>query len=273
MDLSLERPVRAMPTVARPGPFNMAFDAVAAETVTEDGPATVRVYGWEPSTLSLGYAQDPATIDWTFIEDAGIVSTRRPTGGGGIYHDSYGDISYSVVVPRSALPDDLTTSYRMLCQPIIDALRSLGLPVGFASETKQAIHEPTCYLRELHPAHDLVLETAGGERKISGNAQHRQREAIVQHGSIRYAPSLATHAGCFVDEAASAEALEQRTTTVSEAAAVERADVVAALERSLRETFDAAPGDWTAGERTRAASLVEEQFGADSWIERQPSEA
>ena len=45
------------------GPMNMALDEVAAETAAAGGLRTLRVYQWEPSTLSLGYHQDPATID------------------------------------------------------------------------------------------------------------------------------------------------------------------------------------------------------------------
>ena len=87
----------------RSGPLNMALDEIAAETAAAGGPRTVRVYRWEPSTLSLGYQQEPATVDWEFCDREGISVTRRPTGGGGIYHDSHGDVSYSIVAPAAEL--------------------------------------------------------------------------------------------------------------------------------------------------------------------------
>lgn len=52
----------------RPGPLNMALDEIAAETAAAGGPRTVRVYRWEPATLSLGYRQEPATVDWEFCD-------------------------------------------------------------------------------------------------------------------------------------------------------------------------------------------------------------
>jgi lipoate-protein ligase A len=92
------------------GPLNMALDEIAAETAAEGGPRTVRVYQWDPSTLSLGYRQDEDTVAWDYCDREGISVTRRPTGGGGIYHDRYGDISYSIVAPADELPGDLMPS-------------------------------------------------------------------------------------------------------------------------------------------------------------------
>jgi lipoate-protein ligase A len=174
---------RLVPPATNPGPLNMALDEVAAETAASEGLATVRVYSWEPSTLSLGYAQEPATIDWEFCADAGIDVTRRPTGGGAIYHDQHGDISYSIVVPDDAVPGDLLESYEQLCEPVFAAFERLEVDATFAEAARPAIHEPACYLRALDPAHDVVGPDG---RKLAGNAQYRQRDAVVQHGSLTY---------------------------------------------------------------------------------------
>jgi len=69
---------------ARWGPMNMALDEIAARTAAAGGPRTVRVYSWSPSTLSLGYGQDPTTVDWEGCSKNGVSVTRRQTGGGGI---------------------------------------------------------------------------------------------------------------------------------------------------------------------------------------------
>lgn len=262
---------RRLPTRSSPGAMNMALDAVAAETAAAGGPATVRVYGWEPSTLTLGYAQDPDTIDWAFCDEAGIAVTRRPTGGGAIYHDTVGDISYSIVVPRENLPDDLTASYQLLCRPLVSAFETLGIPVDFAETEREAVYQPACYLRGLHPAHDLVVDSPAGERKISGNAQHRQRDAVVQHGSILYDIPAERHLACFRDSAVSTDTVHHRTTSVTEHTDVSRGDVIVTLEGALDSAFDPSMDDWTAEERDRAGTIVESRFGADEWIKTQPS--
>lgn len=260
--------VRHLPTDANRGAMNMALDAAAAETVEAGGPGCVRVYEWAPSTLSLGYAQAPETIDWHYCDREGIDVTRRPTGGGGIYHDSVGDLAYSIVLPRSELSGQLMEDYALLCEPIIEAFDRMGVPVRFASEERPAVYDPACYLRELHPAHDLVVRGPRGEQKISGNAQHRPRDAVIQHGSILFANQPERHLACFADPAVSVEAFASRVTSISEQVDIDRPTAVGTLEETLGEWFDATPGEWTDAELERASDLTSEKFGASHWIER-----
>jgi hypothetical protein len=79
-----DREWRLIAEEAREGALNMAFDEVAAGTAAAGGPLTLRVYRWEPSTLSLGYHQPADTVDWTYCEREGVPVVRRPPGGGGM---------------------------------------------------------------------------------------------------------------------------------------------------------------------------------------------
>ncbi|PSP71792.1 lipase, partial [Halobacteriales archaeon QH_6_68_27] len=65
-----DREWRLIREEARAGPLQMALDEVAARAAAE-GVCTARVYRWEPGTLSLGYHQDPRTVDWEFCEREG----------------------------------------------------------------------------------------------------------------------------------------------------------------------------------------------------------
>jgi len=242
------------------GPMNMALDEIAAETAADGGPRTLRVYRWDPGTLSLGYHQDPDTIDWAYCEREGITVTRRPTGGGAIYHDDFGDVSYSIVAPAAELPGDLMDSYALLCEPLFDAFERLGVDAAYADEERPAIHKPACYLRELHPAHDVL---AGG-RKISGNAQYRQRDSVIQHGSVTYARAVKRHLSTFADPPG-AGAFRERVTSVREEAGVDREEAVGTLEAALREWADAREGDWTGDELDRARERAGRKYGSDEW--------
>ncbi len=242
------------------GPMNMALDEIAAETAADGGPRTLRVYRWDPGTLSLGYHQDPDTIDWAYCEREGITVTRRPTGGGAIYHDDFGDVSYSIVAPAAELPGDLMDSYALLCEPLFDAFERLGVDAAYADEERPAIHKPACYLRELHPAHDVL---AGG-RKISGNAQYRQRDSVIQHGSVTYARAVERHRSTFADPPGTG-AFRERVTSVREEAGVDREETVGTLEAALREWADAREGDWTDDELDRARERAGRKYGSDEW--------
>jgi lipoate-protein ligase A len=245
----------------RPGPMQMALDEVAAETAAAGGPRTLRVYTWEPSTLSLGYHQDPATIDWDFCEREGIAVTRRPTGGGAIYHDRTGDVSYSVVAPAAELPGDLLATYELLCRPLFDALGRLDVDARFADDPRPAIHEPACYLRAINPAHDVV---AGDGRKLSGNAQYRQRDSVIQHGSLSVERNVDAHLGVFTADL-DPGVFRERVAAVRELVDADRDRTVAALEAAFREWADAASGDWREAELERARELADRKFGSAEW--------
>ncbi len=245
-----------------PGPQQMALDETAAETVADGGPATVRVYRWEPSTLSLGYRQDPKTVDWEYCDAEGVTVTRRQTGGGGIYHDSYGDISYSIAVPAAAVPGDLLSCYELLCEPLLDFFDQLGLDAGFAEDEQPSIYQPACYLRDIHPAHDILV----GGRKISGNAQYRTKDAVVQHGSISVTTTPDRHLAVFHDHNVTPETFSERVTGIMEESALDRATIVSTLEQTLREWVDATPGEWTAAERSRADEIAANKYATESWV-------
>jgi len=252
------------------GPMNMALDEIAAETAAAGGPRTLRVYRWEPSTLSLGYTQDPATVDWAHCERAGIGVTRRPTGGGGIYHDSDGDISYTIVAPADELSGDLVASYHRLCRPILDAFDRMGVPARFAETERSAVYAPACYLRELHPAHDVVVPEDGRERKVSGNAQHRRTDAVVQHGSLTYAVQPDRHLDVFADPDADVATFRERVTGIDDHADIGRGAAVAALESALQDWAAATAGSWTDDELARARERAAEKYAADEWTRRAP---
>jgi len=255
---------RCIPEQSAPGPLQMAFDETAAETVTDGGPRTVRVYRWEPSTLSLGYRQDPETVDWAYCEREGIDVTRRQTGGGGIYHDSFGDISYSIVVPATEVPGDLLSCYELLCEPILEFFQQLGLDADFADSEQPSIYQPACYLRGIHPAHDILVNG----RKISGNAQYRTREAVIQHGSISVTTTPDPHRAVFAGADVSEEQFTERVTGVMEEStdSLDRETIVSTLEQTLTEWVDATTGDWTATEHSRAEAIAAEKYGAESWV-------
>lgn len=261
------------------GPMAMAFDEVAAETVAAGGPATVRVYRWLPSTLSLGYGNDADIVDWEFCEANNISVTRRPTGGGAIYHDTTGDIAYSIIAPADEFPGDVTECYREFMEPILAAFDACDIDVDFANEEREALWEPSCYLRGIDPAHDL---TGPDGRKIAGNAQHRTRDAIVQHGSLTFDVDAEKHLGCFVDPPISPEEFEKRVCGAVESVEydetvdtgvgafggydLQRSRLVAELEDALADWAGAEKGEWTGEEHERAKEISGEKFRSDEWV-------
>ncbi|GAA0211745.1 lipoate--protein ligase family protein [Halobaculum roseum] len=264
-----DREWRLIREEARPGPLNMALDEVAAETAADGGPRTVRVYRWEPSCLSMGYAQDPESVDWDHCADAGVDVTRRQTGGGGIYHDRDGDISYSITAPAEELPGKLLDAYHLLCEPVLSAFRALGVDADYADEERPAIYRPACYLRGLHPAHDVCADGGAG-RKLSGNAQYRRDESVIQHGSVTFDAKPREHLAVFRDHGVGEERFAERVGGITDYADATRGDAVAAFEESLAGWADAEAGEWTDAELARAEEIADEKYRSDDWVRERP---
>jgi lipoate-protein ligase A len=158
----------------RPGAENMALD----EVLLERGEPIVRLYGWEPGCVSLGYPQDEDAVDREAIEARGLDVARRPTGGGSIYHDR-SEVTYAVVLPTDwdGLPGDLFDDYRYMSRGVLAALRELGLSADYRKA--QGGRRDFCYLREAG-----VSIVDGHGRKVSGGAQRRTKDAVLQHGTV-----------------------------------------------------------------------------------------
>jgi lipoate-protein ligase A len=145
---------------------NMAIDEAVSEQVgAGTSPPTIRFYGWKPSAVSIGYFQSlEKEVDTARCEDTGVDIVRRRTGGGAVYHDNFGEITYSIIAREELFPKDIIASYRVICGWIIDSLAILGIKAEFK------------------PINDII---ANG-KKISGNAQTRRGGVLLQHGTILY---------------------------------------------------------------------------------------
>jgi len=251
----------------RTGATQMALEEIAARTALEDDLRTVRVYSWEPSTLSLGYRQDADTVDWDFCEREGIDVTRRQTGGGGIYHDRYADISYTIVAPADEVPGDLMDCYELFCEPVLEAFDRIGIDAAFASAEQASIYQPSCYLRDINPAHDIVASAAAGAdaQKISGNAQYRQRDVVIQHGSISYDLEPRAHVGVFDTDLAESTFID-RVTSIRDETGIDRDAAVDAVAGALGDWADATDSTWRDDELAAARELAARKFGSDAWV-------
>lgn len=169
---------------ARSGQENMARDlALLAE-----GIPTVRLYGWQPACVSLGYPQPESDVDLDAARELGVEIVRRPTGGGAILH-AEDEVTYSVVLPRALAPANLFESYKFVAQGVVNALRTFDLESEWLEG--HTGREPLCYLRE-----EGVSVGVGG-RKISGGAQKRTKTHFLQHGTLLVSSDVERNARLF----------------------------------------------------------------------------
>lgn len=166
MDLLLDPPLAAAE--------NMRRD----EALLARGEPALRLYGWMPEAISLGNSQRIDELDPHAVRDYRLEVVKRGTGGGGILHNA-SEVTYAVVVPidHPALPRGLPASFAYLGGGVRTALRALGLPAELES-VPDLTRDALCYVRQ--QGTNLVVHG----KKISGGAQRRTRNAILQHGTL-----------------------------------------------------------------------------------------
>ncbi|KON32092.1 hypothetical protein AC478_01370 [miscellaneous Crenarchaeota group-1 archaeon SG8-32-3] len=150
--------------------MNMAIDeAILQSRIEKLVPNTIRLYQWQPSAVSIGKNQNPNdTVYVNNCRKLGVDIVRRNSGGGTVYHDQTGELTYSVTTQISDLDaTDITTVYTRIYSAITDALRLLGIPADYS----QGDHK-NCP--------NLTVNT----RKISGSAQTVKRNIVQQHGTL-----------------------------------------------------------------------------------------
>ncbi len=152
--------------------MNMGIDhAVLDGVISGSSPPTIRFYTWKPSAISIGRFQGMADeVNIERCRELGVHCVRRITGGGAVYHDDNGELTYSIIAPESAFPNGILESYREICGYVIAGLARLGISSEFS------------------PINDITVNG----KKISGNAQTRKGRAILQHGTILYRLNLPT---------------------------------------------------------------------------------
>lgn len=144
----------------------------------------LRLYGWNPPTLSLGRFQKASQVlDLDRCRADGVAVVRRMTGGGVIYHAD--ELTYSLVCAPEQIPaaSSIKDSFRVLTGFLLSFYRTLGLDAAYAVDAAPEgtrLGERTAFCFAGKESFDIL---AGG-RKIGGNAQRRLKGLIFQHGSI-----------------------------------------------------------------------------------------
>ena len=166
----------------RDGASNMAVDCAIAEAVGGKRQApTLRLYGWRPFCLSLGYGQRVRDVDSVATQARGWDIVRRPSGGKAILHGD--ELTYSLCLPAddALASGDVVKSYRRISAGLLAALDCLGIKGQAEPQTEgngNADSGPVCFVMPSH------YEIAIGGRKLIGSAQVRRQGALLQHGTI-----------------------------------------------------------------------------------------
>ncbi|MBP2635198.1 MAG: biotin/lipoate protein ligase [Firmicutes bacterium] len=256
---------------------NMAIDEALMLSQTASGalPA-LRLYGWHPAAVSLGYFQKTEkAIDLASCSDHGIDVVRRLTGGRAVYHAA--ELTYSITIREDhpIVPQTITASYMLFSNALQASLRELGIttqltmPQSAYSQGKRVkTVSAACFDAPSH--YEMIV----GEQKLVGSAQVRKNGVVLQHGSILLdfsAESLADvlHTQSPNEKIGLVEMLKKRATSLTEQLGRKVSwDEVAAV---ITEAFGPALGirlvsdKLTVQEKEIAEQLAASKYSQDSW--------
>lgn len=237
-------------------------------------PPTVRVYGWKPPAVTLGYGQNlEEEVDLKRLRQYGIDLVRRQTGGRAVLHDE--ELTYSVTVPEghTKLGNNAYENYRRVSEALIFALRQMDIPGALANAPASSPDGTggACF------TYAARFEITIQGRKLVGSAQRRARGYVLQHGSLLLGPGHlrlplllppeqhARRRGLMTE-------LTERTVTVQDI--LGRSVSFEEMARFVKIGFEQQLGmdfvetGLTHEEKAEAQRLIAEKYGADAWNTR-----
>jgi len=237
----------------RAEPVHHGVDAELLDRVgAGEAPPTLRFWDRTERSVLIGRFQsyeDEVATD--YVEREGITVVRRLTGGGAVYCEPGGVLTYSLAAPRAALPDDVAAGFRVCNEWVAEVLRELGV--------------------DAH--HDPLNDIASPEGEIAGAAQLRTADAVLHHAVLSHTLDAAEMVRVLrigadkLSDKAVASA-ERAVAPVGAAVDATPGEVTDALREGFRERFGGADGSLTAAEVSGGERRAEERFATAAWTRR-----
>jgi len=212
-------------------------------------PNTLHLYRRDRPTISLGYFEAvEESVDLDAARKHRVQLVRRLSGGSAIYTDR-DQLIYSAITSREFLPEDPNQAYELICSALVRGIGRLGLEAAFK------------------PINDVLI----GGRKVSGSAQKRERDVVIQHGTLIMDADFDI---MFEVLRTSGEKVRTREGMTSLAAELGRKPAVEEVKSALVRGFEDALGvTMRRGELTRfeercTRHLVETRYGTEEYTLR-----
>jgi len=239
---------------------NMARDEYLFRLCHENKRGFLRIYAWERPSFSTGVSQKAVkALNLDFIKANGCDYVRRISGGKTVLHDR--EVTYAIASSEDLFfkEHDLHQSYLLISRVLVQALRSLGveaaLSQGSPSELSRS-HNP-CFS---FPTPNEI-EVKG--KKIIGSAQKRDKQALLQHGSIPLTMNYELYAA---GANFSPELIARSMTTWSDISGRGCQELISALVDSFRSFIGT---DFHlmefSQEDQRQLAVLTEKYSSDDW--------
>jgi len=235
-----------------PPNMNLALDEVLTRRVGRgERPPTLRFWGWASKAVILGRFQSVKNeVNADVAAEQGIEVVRRISGGGAMFVEPEGAITYSIYAPEALIKGlSFPESYAFFDAWVIHALRRLGLEAWYA------------------PLNDITA--SGG--KIGGAAQARRWNAVLHHVTMAYQMNgeLLSQVLRIGKEKLSDKGITsaaKRVGPLRQQTDLPRDVLIDHLTTVFRDEHGLHDGDLRPDEIEEAEELIRTRFGTEEWV-------
>jgi lipoate---protein ligase len=241
-----------IPATPLPPNMNLAIDEVLTSRVGKGlRPPTLRFWGWASRAVILGRFQSVKNeVNEEVAAANDIQVVRRISGGGAMFVEPEGAITYSIYAPEELIKGlSFAESYAFFDAWVIQALRRLGLEAWYA------------------PLNDITA--SGG--KIGGAAQARRWNAVLHHVTMAYQMNgellgqvLRVGKEKLSDKGITSAA--KRVGPLRQQTDLPRQEIIDHLTQVFREEHGLTNGSLLPEEIAEAEELIETRFSKDEWV-------
>ena len=231
--------------------LHMALDEVITDEVAAGRRApTLRVWEWASPAVVIGRFQSLRNeVDPAGAARHGIEVVRRITGGGAMFIEPGNTITYSLSAPESLVAGmSFEQSYAFMDAWVLQALASLGIEAWY------------------QPLNDIASKAG----KIAGAAQMRRGKAVLHHVTMAYdidadkmLQVLRIGREKLSDKAT--QSANKRVDPLRSQTGLARAEVIARMIDTFRETHGLSDDSVRPDELARAEALALEKFATPAW--------
>lgn len=247
--------------LVHPGPLSplqhLALDQVLAEEVGDGRRApTLRIWEWASPAVVIGSFQSVKNeVDTANAERYGFEVVRRISGGGAMFIEPAGAVTYSIYAPIDLVQGmSFADSYAFFDEWAVQALRSLGIEATYV------------------PLNDIASPTG----KIGGAAQKRLGNGgVLHHVTMAYdmdgdrmAEVLRIGREKLSDKGT--KSANKRVDPLRSQTGMSREQIIERMIETFRAQHGLTLGEITADEMQRANELVASKFATPEWLYRVP---
>jgi len=239
----------------------MAMDEAVMISLREGySQPVLRVYKWNPPTITIGYFQPAEDINFGECERQGIGIVRRLTGGRAVLHDE--ELTYSILCTEEDFtPFRKRDIFLFIARCLVESLHELGIRARITEKTKGSLKSPNCFSA---PAQYEIESLEEG--KLIGSAQVLKDGVVLQHGAIPLSDSYSKITQYLNCDDLSFKAASSLSQVVG--LHVQEEQLLHALKKGFGKQVLLEDGKLTEYELTIATRLCKEKYSQSEWMYR-----